>query len=125
MAGRLPHIAEAICDAAEIFKVPVFGMLGTLHETIYPARRIPFLAEYYADLDYDDEGRLIITQVHEAVDATVAAARCVRAIREGLTQTVGGRDVRVGAETICVHSDTPNAVEIATAVRAAIRGLDA
>jgi UPF0271 protein len=100
-------------------------MLGTLHETIYPARGIPFLAEYYADLEYDDEGRLIITQVHEAVDPAIAAERCLRAIREGLTQTVGGRDVRVGAETICVHSDTPNAVEIATAVREAIRGLDA
>jgi UPF0271 protein len=107
MAGRLPHIAEAICDVADIFKVPVFGMLGTLHETIYPARGASLVAEYYADLEYDDEGRR------------------VRAIREGLTKTVGGRDVRVGAETICVHSDTPNAVEIARAVRAAIRGLEA
>jgi 5-oxoprolinase (ATP-hydrolysing) subunit A len=124
MAGRLEHVAEAVCDAAAIFKVPVFGMLGTLHETIYPARGIAFLAEYYADLDYDDEGRLIITQVHDAVDPALAAERCLRAIREGLTATIGGRDVRVGAETICVHSDTPNAVEIVTAVRAAIRGLN-
>ena len=98
-------------------------MLGTLHETIYPARGIPFLAEYYADLDYDDEGRLIITQVHDAVDPDLAAERCLRAIREGLTSSTGGRDIRVGAETICVHSDTPNAVEIATAVRRAISSL--
>jgi UPF0271 protein len=120
MAGRLPHIAEAVCDAAEIFKVPLFGMLGTLHETVYPARGIPFLAEYYADLEYDDEGRLIITQVHDAVDPEAAAAGCIRAIREGLTRSVGGVDIRVGAETICVHSDTPNAVDIARAVRDAI-----
>jgi 5-oxoprolinase (ATP-hydrolysing) subunit A len=125
MAGRLEHVAHAVCDAAAIFKVPVFGMLGTLHETIYPERGIPFLAEYYADLEYDDDGKLIITQVHDAVDATEAAGRCVRAIKEGLTRTVGGRDVRVGAETICVHSDTPNAVEIAGAVRGAIRQLTA
>jgi 5-oxoprolinase (ATP-hydrolysing) subunit A len=125
MAGRLEHVAHAVCDAAAIFKVPVFGMLGTLHETIYPERGIPFLAEYYADLEYDDDGKLIITQVHDAVDATEAAGRCVRAIKEGLTRTVGGRDVRVGAETICVHSDTPNAVEIAGAVRGAIRQLAA
>jgi UPF0271 protein len=121
MAGRLEHIADAVCDAADVFKVPLFGMLGTLHETVYPARGIPFLAEYYADLDYDDDGRLIITQVHDAVDPGQAAAGCIRAIREGLTRSVGGRDIRVGAETICVHSDTPNAVEIARAVRAAIR----
>jgi 5-oxoprolinase (ATP-hydrolysing) subunit A len=123
MAGRMDHIAHAVCDAAEIFKVPVFGMLGTLHETIYPARGIPFLAEYYADLEYDDEGRLIITQVHDAVDPDLAAERCLRAIREGVTSSAGGRDIRVGAETICVHSDTPNAVDIATAVRGAISAL--
>lgn len=121
MAGRLEHIADAVCDAADVFKVPLFGMLGTLHETVYPARGIPFLAEYYADLNYDDDGRLIITQVHDAVDPGQAAAGCIRAIREGLTRSVGGRDIRVGAETICVHSDTPHAVEIARAVRAAIR----
>jgi UPF0271 protein len=120
MAGRLEHVAQAVCDVAEIFDLPLIGMLGTLHETVYPARGIPFLAEYYADLEYDDEGRLIITQVHEAVDPARAAARCLRAIREGLTETVGGRDVRVGAETICVHSDTPNAVDIAHAVGAVI-----
>jgi len=120
MAGRLEHIADAVCDAADVFKVPLFGMLGTLHETVYPARGIPFLAEYYADLNYDDDGRLIITQVHDAVDPGEAAAGCIRAIREGLTRSVGGVDIRVGAETICVHSDTPNAVDIARAVRAAI-----
>jgi UPF0271 protein len=120
MAGRLEHIAEAVCDAAAIFKVPLFGMLGTLHETIYPARGIPLLAEYYADLHYDDDGRLIITQVHDAVDPEAAAAGCLRAMREGLTRSTGGREIRVGAETICVHSDTPNAVDIARAVRAAI-----
>lgn len=120
MAGRLDHIAEAVCDAAEIFKVPLFGMLGTLHEIVYPARGIPFLAEYYADLQYDDDGRLIITQIHDAVDPAEAAAGCLRAIREGLARSTGGRDIRVGAETICVHSDTPNAVEIARAVRGAI-----
>jgi UPF0271 protein len=120
MAERLEHIAEAVCDAAAIFKVPLFGMLGTLHETVYPARGIPFLAEYYADLHYDDDGRLIITQVHDAVDPEEAAAGCIRAIREGLTRSIGGREIRVGAETICVHSDTPNAVDIARAVRAAI-----
>jgi UPF0271 protein len=45
----------------------------------------------------------------------------VRAIAEGKVTSVGGRDVPVGAQTICVHSDTPNAVQIAAAVRAAIK----
>jgi UPF0271 protein len=120
MAARMDHIAQAVCDAADVFGVPIFGMRGTLHETVYPARGHRFVAEYYADLQYTDQGGLIVTQVHDPVDAADAAARCVRAIREGLTRSIGGVDVPTGAESICIHSDTPNAVEIAHAVRAAI-----
>ncbi len=57
MASRLPHIAEAVCDAADVFKVPLLGMKGTLHEEIYTRRGHGFVAEYYADLDYADDGR--------------------------------------------------------------------
>jgi UPF0271 protein len=120
MAARMEDMAHAICDVADIFRVPLFGMLGTLHERIYTARGHRFVAEYYADLDYNDDGGLIITREHPPVDAKRAAARCVRAIREGVTATIGGRDVRVGSETICIHSDTPNAVEVAGAVRDAV-----
>ena len=121
MAARMEEIAHAICDVADVFKVPLFGMVGTLHETLYPARGHRFVAEYYADLDYGEDGRVIITREHLPVDAARAAARCVRAIREGLTETVNGRDVRVGSDSICVHSDTPNALEVAKTVREAVR----
>jgi UPF0271 protein len=117
MAARDEATANAICDAADVFKVPLLGMVGTMHERVYSARGHKFIAEFYADLDYDDEGRLIITREHEAKDPQEAAAKCRRAIREGKVASVGGRDIVVGADTICVHSDTPNAVAIATAVR--------
>ena len=38
MSARQEHIADAVCDAADIFQVPLLGMTGTLHEKIYPAR---------------------------------------------------------------------------------------
>ena len=120
MAARMEDIAHAICDVADIFRVPLFGMVGTLHQSIYPARGHRFIPEYYADLDYTDAGALIITREHPPVDAANAAARCVRAIKEGLTASVNGVDVRVGSDTICIHSDTPNAVEVTQAVRAAV-----
>ena len=105
---------------ADIFRVPLFGMVGTLHGSVYPARGHRFVAEYYADLDYTDAGGLIITREHPPVDTARAAARCVRAIQEGVATSVNGVDVRVGSDSICIHSDTPNAVELAHAVRAAI-----
>jgi UPF0271 protein len=101
--------------------VPVYGIINSLHETIYPARGHRFVAEYYADLDYSDEGLMIITREHHAVDPARAAERCVRAIREGKTASVNGKDVPVRADSICVHSDTPNAVAVAAAVAEAVQ----
>ncbi|TCT09888.1 UPF0271 protein [Tepidamorphus gemmatus] len=121
MSARMEDIAHAVCDAADVFKVPLYGIVGTLHEKIYPARGHAFVSEFYADLDYSDEGTMIITREHHAVDPKVAAERCLRAVREGRTTSVNGKELVVRADSICVHSDTPNAVEIATAVREAIK----
>lgn len=121
MAARQDDIAHAICDAADVFSVPLFGMVGTLHESVYSARGHRFIAEYYADLEYNDQGGLIITREHAAVDPQDAARRCVVAITEGRTQSQTGIDIRVRADTICVHSDTPNAVAVARAVVDAVR----
>jgi UPF0271 protein len=120
MAGRSEETAHAVCDAADVFGVPIFGMTGTLHEQIYPARGHPLVAEFYADLDYGDDGRLIITREHAVVDPVAAGTRALRAIREKRVKSTGGKDIAVRADTICVHSDTPNAVEVARSVQKAI-----
>lgn len=123
MSARQDAIAEGIADAADVFGVPLFGLAGTLHETVYPRRGHAFVAEYYADLDYSDDGNIIITREHHAFDPDEVARRATRAVREGRTLSVNGVDVAVKAETICVHSDTPNAVAVAAALREAIAPL--
>lgn len=123
MAARQEPIADAVADAAAVYGVPVLGLASTLHETVYQRRGIAFQAEFFADLDYADDGSLIITYEHQAVDPKEAAARAVRAVRDGKITSIGGKTLPVRAETICIHSDTPNAVDIASSVRDAIRGL--
>jgi len=121
MAARMEHVAHAVCDAADVFDVPLMGMINTLHEKIYGERGRRMIAEFYADLDYGDDGALIITRVHDAKDPVEAAARSLRAVEEHKVRSVGGRDLPVRADTICVHSDTPNALDIAAAVRNAVK----
>jgi UPF0271 protein len=121
MAARMEHIAHAVCDVADVFRVPLFGMKNTLHEKIYTERGHAFVAEFYADLGYNDDGGLIITRVHDPVDPDDAAKRCLRAIEEGKTASINGVDVEVGSDCICVHSDTPNALEVAQRVRETIK----
>ena len=120
MAARSEEVANAVCDAAEAFQVPLLGMARTKHEEVYTKRGFPFLAEFYVDLDYDKDGRLIITREHAAWDPDLAARRTLRAITEKKVKTVDGNDIPMRADCICVHSDTPGAVEVAKAVRSAI-----
>ena len=39
MAARMEEIAHAVCDAADVFKVPLLGMVNTLHEKVYHGAR--------------------------------------------------------------------------------------
>jgi UPF0271 protein len=48
------------------------------------------------------------------------AARAVRMAVEGTVVAVDGSTVRADVASICVHGDTPGAVELARAVRAAL-----
>lgn len=123
MAARQPHIAEAIADVAKLYELPVMGLAGTLHESTCRSRGVDFLAEFFADLDYGDDGSLIITREHSVVDPSVAADRVAEALQSGTTRAVSGKKIPVRAETICVHSDTPNAVDIAKAIRNTINDL--
>ncbi len=121
VASRDPAVAEAIAEAVRVFGVPVMGMAGTVHETIYTGRGLAFIPEYYTDLDYTDNGKLIITREHEATDPAEAARRAVRVAREGTATSVNGKSFPMKAECFCIHSDTPTAVPLAQAVREALR----
>jgi 5-oxoprolinase (ATP-hydrolysing) subunit A len=123
-AARDSEVASAVADAAAVFGLPVMGMAGTLHEEVYASRGLEFWAEYYADLDYDDEGGLIITRKHVAYDPAVAAARVERVVREGVAVSASGREIPMRADTVCVHSDTPGAAELAAAVAEVLDGAD-
>ncbi|MDQ4118275.1 MAG: 5-oxoprolinase subunit PxpA [Actinomycetota bacterium] len=121
MASRDEEVAAAIADAADVFGVPLMGMSGTVHEKVWGDRPAGFISEYYADLDYRDDGSIIITRHHEAFDPETSAAGAVRAVTDGVTTSVGGKEIPVRADCVCVHSDTPNAVELAAAVHSALQ----
>ena len=120
MSARQEHIAQAICDAAQVYDVPIFGLSGTLHEEIYKARGLQFTAEFFADLDYDEDGNLLITREHEIREPEAVAEKALRAVRDGVVITTRGTKIPIRSETVCIHSDTPNVVEIGKAVRSAL-----
>ncbi|MCW0212174.1 MAG: 5-oxoprolinase subunit PxpA [Pseudonocardia sp.] len=121
MAARDPEVAAAVADAADVFGAPLMGMSGTVHEEVWGARDAGFISEYYADLDYRDDGSLIITREHLPFDPVTSAEAALRAVTEGKASSVNGKELTVRADSVCVHSDTPNAVDLARAVHEALR----
>ena len=83
----------------------------------YQDEGVEVIWETYVDLEYNDDGEIVITRQHEPVSVEVAAAQALRSARDGQVQTMSGLLLDVKCETICVHSDTPGAVEIARAVK--------
>jgi len=75
--------------------------------------------EVFADRNYLNDGWLVPRTRPDALlhDPKEAAHRVLRMLREGKVRSVEGRDVDVRGETICVHGDTPGAVEFARELR--------
>ena len=109
-------------DAADVYKVPLFGMNGTLHEKVYQRRGHSFIAEYYADLDYNAEGGLIITREHDAKDPADAAARCAarldaKARRAASAETTSPSGPIPSASTPTRRMPSPSPQAVREAVR--------
>ena len=99
--------AHAVADAAQALGVPVLGMAGTTHEEVYRGRGLEFMAEYYADLEYADDGSLLITRRHTAYEPDQVRERVARVLADGVAVAQSGREIPMRADCICVHSDTP------------------
>ncbi len=123
MAQDHVHVAEGIADAAEVFGVPAIAFSDCAMSEVFTRRGVPFTCEFYADLDYDDAGRQVITRQHAPVSPEEAADKVRRAVTEGVVTSLSGRTVSVVAQSICVHSDTPGATEVVRAVNEVLSGM--
>jgi len=75
------------------------------------------VGEIYVDLDYAADGSLIIQRAKHSTDVAKATAQVRRYVDRGEVLAQDGTVVRLDAESICVHGDGPNAVDVARAVR--------
>lgn len=120
MLARDADLMRAAAGVARRYRVPFYGMAGTAHETVCAAEDVPFVAELYVDLNYYADGTLIIERKAQPVDPAAAAARVRRALDTGRIEAADGTPIEVRFGSVCVHSDGPNAVQVARAVRAAL-----
>ncbi|WP_291588922.1 LamB/YcsF family protein [Comamonas sp. UBA7528] len=77
------------------------------------------VAEAFADRGYTPEGALVSRREPGAVlhDENLIAQRMLTLVRDGVIEAMDGSLVRVEADSICVHGDSPGAVAIARNIR--------
>jgi len=75
--------------------------------------------EAFTDRAYTPQGTLVPRRETGAVikDSQQVAARALKMAKEGKVTAVDGSEIDLVAQTICVHGDTPGAVEIVQAIR--------
>ena len=83
------------------------------------AQGLRVVAEAFADRAYTPQGTLVSRREPGAVlhDAHDVAERMLRLANEGTVTAIDGSVVRIRADSICVHGDSPGAVEMARRVR--------
>lgn len=75
------------------------------------------IGEINADTDYTPDGAVVVQRAKHVLDPEVARKRIRKFIDQGTVTATNGTDIKMEAESICVHGDTPNAVEILEAIR--------
>lgn len=77
------------------------------------------VAEAFADRAYTPEGTLVSRREPGAVlhDPVLVAQRMLRLVQSGSIEAIDGSLVRIEADSICVHGDSPAAVEMARELR--------
>jgi UPF0271 protein len=92
------------------------------------AAGLKLIHEVFADRAYEDDAQLVARSKPGAVlhDGHMIAQRVVKMVQDGAIVAASGKIIKVKIDTICIHGDTPGAVEIAQSIRAELKrsGID-
>lgn len=124
VAAQDMTVAQAIAGAVAALDpaLVLVGLAGSRLIAAGQAAGLAVLNEAFADRRYQADGQLVSRETPGAliVDPAAAAEQARALVAGEPVGTFNGGAVRVRADTICLHSDTPNALNIARAVHAAL-----
>ncbi|MCW5638754.1 MAG: LamB/YcsF family protein [Rubrivivax sp.] len=101
-------------------QLTLLALAGSPLVELARARGVAVVAEAFADRAYNDDGSLVSRRLPGAVlhDPDAVAERMLQWVERGELTSISGRPVRIEADSICVHGDSPGAVEMARRIRA-------
>ena len=118
-------VAAAIVEAVASFddSLPIYSIHDS--ETAQSAERqgLRVIPEFFADRPYHSNGQVKMfgTSLDDLGGTPDSVGeRIAKLIRTGNLPSIDGKEIQPVFKTICVHSDTPNSAEIASAIRKAL-----
>ncbi len=122
MAHRMEDVAQAICQAVKDIDMNMFiyimkkGVISSIAESM----GINTVYELYSDLGYDAEGNLVITRAHDTHDSRSVADRVRKMVIDHKVTALDKTEITIEGNSVCVHCDTPGAIDIVKAVRSVL-----
>ena len=124
MAARDVELARVIAQTIKDFRddLILYGMSGSYLISEAKAMGLQTKSEVFADRTYQDDGSLTPrSESHALIEDEVQCIRQVmQMVREGRVTTVSGNIIPILAETVCIHGDGRNAVQLAKAIHKAL-----
>jgi len=113
-------IGEAIIQVDPSLKA--MGLAGSTMITCFDELGLETIGEAFADRTYENDGTLRHRKHEDAlITDPIKAANQAKNLSNGFVVSIDGSKIDINAQTICIHSDTPNALTIASAVKETIQ----
>lgn len=117
-------LAVAVAEALAAIGVKVVYLPAPVERSAFgraaSAAGIQVVGEIYPDLSYRSDGSLIVQRTKGMTDLTTVEEQVGLFLEEGCVLAEDGSRVPLDARSVCVHSDGPNAVDVAKTVRRVI-----
>jgi UPF0271 protein len=123
------HEAQAAAVVAGVAACGPLPLMGLANSTVLRRAAqagLSTVAEGFVDRAYNSDGSLVSRLLPGAVlhDVEFVAARAVRMVTNKSVIAIDGSEIEVDFNSLCVHGDTPEALQIAGAVRDALAAAD-
>lgn len=121
MAAKDYDLARAVCEAVYEFdpELKLLGLSGSQMVRAAGDTGIFCAQEVFADRAYKEDGSLVDRSMPGAViiEEELAVRRVIRMAAEGKTEAVTGKEISLKPDSICVHGDSPKALQFVEKIR--------
>jgi len=120
MSARDPQLAATIAKA--VYDVDaalvLFGLSGSCSLTEARKTGLQIAAEVFADRSYQDDGSLTPRSQPGALitDTATSMQQVLQMVRDSVVTSINGNQVKIQADTICIHGDGAHALDFAKAL---------